>query len=170
MQSLLAMRPDIATFEVFNKGGGGETLAQMEARLQRDVLDLGAQVMILQTGTIEAINPQSPSSLDDFRKRLGSVVTALKPKVSIILMNSQHYPAQPAGYVAYQDVMEQVSAEQDVPIFDRYALMKSWIDSGRYRFNEILASDNFHTNDFTYRCVGEVMAELVLARTAGKGS
>lgn len=165
LQQLLAGHPEVATFEVFNKGNGGESLAQIQARLQRDVLDLKPQLLVLQTGTIDAINAQNGAALGDFRTRLRAVVADLKPKVRILLLNSQHYPTQPANYVAFQDVLEQISAEQDVPLFDRYGLMKSWIDSGKYSFNQILASDVFHPNDFLYRCTAEVVADLVLTRT-----
>jgi hypothetical protein len=135
----------------------------MEARLQRDVFDLNPQVVILQTGTIEGLAAPNAAARSDFRARLRSVVSAMKQRLAVVLMNSQHYPGQPADYVGYQDIMEEVSVERDVPIFDRYALMKSWIDSGKYKYSEILASDSFHMNDFSYRCTAQFMAELILS-------
>ena len=85
-----------------------------------------------------------------------------------MLLDGQHYPGEPAIYRAYQDAMEQVSAEQNVPIFDRYSLMKSWIDSGKYQYSDILAGDSFHPNDFTYHCMAQVVSELTVARTTRK--
>lgn len=165
LQRLLSLRPEIAAFEVFNKGAGGESLSQMQARLQRDVLDLNPQVVILQTGTIEAISAQNSAAIDDFRARLRAVVSGLKSRTAVVLMNSQHYPSQPANYTAYQAVLDDVSAEQKVALIDRYALMKSWIDSNAFSFSQILASDLFHPNDFTYRCTAQIAADLLLSKT-----
>lgn len=170
LQQLLDQRPEVATFAVFNKGVSGESLPQLQARFQRDVLDLRPQLVVLQTGTIDAIGDQGPATVDAFRQRLRDAVAALKPKVRVVLLNSQYYPGQPASYERFQAVLDEVSGEQDVPIVDRYGLMKFWVTSGQYSFSQILAPDNFHTNDFTYRCTAQIMSELVLARTQAAGT
>lgn len=169
LQKLLGARADLATFQVFNKGVNGDTLVGTEARLKRDVLDLDPQVVVLQTGTNDAINAQGAAALDDFRARLRSVVSGLKSTVPVILMNGQHYPTQPPNYLQFQNVIAEISAEQDVPLFDRYGLMQSWIDSRTYTFSQILAPDAFHPNDFTYRCMAEVIFDLVESRTRSTG-
>lgn len=168
MQALLSLRPDIAAYTVYNKGVSGDDLPGTQARLQADVLALHPQLVILQAGTNDAIKGPTDAALADFTTRLRSVVVQLKGSTAVMLMNSQHYPTEPALFVGYQDAMERIAVEQNIPMFDRYALMKRWIDSGKYSFADVLASDSFHPNDFTYRCMAQVVAELTLARTAPK--
>lgn len=163
---ILAAHPEIAAYTVHNKGVGGDTLAATQARLQRDALDLHPQLVILQAGTNDAVNGQTDEALADYAARLRQAVSTLRVKVPVVLMNGQHYSNEPSNYGAYLAVMDQVSQEQGVPLFDRYALMRGWVDSGRYGFADILASDGFHPNDLMYRCMGQVMADLILTHTA----
>lgn len=169
MQQLLSARGGAATFQVLNKGVGGDTLPGTQNRLQADVINQSPQLVIVQAGSNDSVNDPSGTGLADFTARLRSVVTQLKPKMAVVLMNSQHYPNEPGSYLAYQAVLQQVADEQGVALFDRYGLMKSWIDSGKYSYADILASDYFHPNDFTYRCMGQVAADLTYARTVGAG-
>ena len=77
-------------------------------------------------------------------------------------MNGQHYNSEPPAYANFQDATAILAMEQNVALFDRYALMKSWIMSGKYQYWDMLAADGFHPNDMTYRCIGQVIAELTL--------
>jgi len=165
LQQLLATHRDIAAYAVFNKGVSGDTLVGTQGRLQSDVFNQSPQVVIVQAGTNDAITGQSSAALADFNIRLRAVVSTITAKAPVVLMNGQHYPSEPSNYLDYQAVIEQVGRDLDVPVFDRYALMKSWIDSGRYGYSDILASDSFHPNDLTYRCMANVMAELIVAKT-----
>lgn len=165
LQQLLAVNPRAVAYTVYNKGIGGDTLPGMQARLQRDVLDLRPQLVILQAGTNDALVAQSSTSLANYTVRLREVVATLKNHTAVILMNSQHYGNEPSGYADYQDAMAAVAREQDVVLFDRYGMMKSWITSGKYRYKDILASDLYHPNDFTYHCMAQVVAELTLSAT-----
>ena len=165
LQQLLSTQPGLAVYAVYNKGVNGDTLAGTQARLQHDVLDLRPQLVILQAGTNDALIGQTPTSLSEYAVRLRSVVTVLKAQTSVVLMNSQHFGSEPSAYADYQGVTATVAMEQNVPLFDRYGLMKSWIASGKYRYADMLASDGFHPNDTTYRCMAQVVAELTLQST-----
>ena len=80
-------------------------------------------------------------------------------------MDSQHYPNEPANEAAYLAAMSRVSVALGVPLFDRYVLMKTLIDSGRFSYADLLAADAFHPNDRLHRCMGQVLADLVVATT-----
>lgn len=165
LQQILSTYPEIAAYAVTNKGLSGDTLPGTQGRLQRDALDLHPQLVILQAGTNDAVTAQSATSLSDYTARLRTVVATLKGQTAVLLMNSQHYASEPAGYAAYLDAMETVAREQNVALFDRYALTKSWIDSGKYSYADMLASDGFHPNDMTYRCMAQVVAQATVSAT-----
>ena len=104
MQQRLSGRGAVI-YDVTNKGLNGDTLAGMQARLQRDVLDLRPQVVILQTGVNDAINGQGAAALAGFTDRFRAVVSALKAQTAVVVMNGQHYPSEPAIYLVYHTAM-----------------------------------------------------------------
>jgi acyl-CoA thioesterase-1 len=165
MQAILDRRGDLATYTVYNAGVGGDNLIGTEARIDRDAVSLKPQLIILQMGTNDAIGGPSTDDRSAFSTRLNSLVARLKLVSSVVLLNGQYYPTQPSNYDDYQNAIDQVSRDQGVAVIDRYALMKSWILSGKYKFTEVLAPDQFHPNDFTYRCMGQIAAELVTKST-----
>jgi len=163
LQALINQRTDLANYVVYNKGVNGDTLALTEARIERDAIAFHPQLIILQVGTNDAFNGTTLAERAEFINRLSLLIVRLKPISKIVLMNSQYFSTGPQENLeAYQSAIDQVSADQSIPLIDRYDLMRSWILSGKYTFQDILASDAFHPNDFTYRCMGQIAAELVI--------
>lgn len=169
LAALLAQAPSPPTYEVLNKGRGGDLLPDIVGRLDRDALGLSPQLVALQTGVNDATAAGDAESLRRYADQLRATVLRLKAGTAVVLISGQFYPAQPAHYEAFQDATRRVGAETGVAVFDRYGLMKRWISSGRYRFVEVLAADNFHPNDLTYRCMAQVMADLTRRGVAGAG-
>lgn len=165
LQSDLNSRGLSISYNVVNSGSGGNTLVDIQARLQHDALDLRPQLVILQTGTNDANGMQSDEMVALYKSRLKNVINSLKKTSQVLLINGQHYPNEPAFYEKYIQTTNDVSVELNVPLFDRYGMMKSWIDSKVYKFSDILHSDLLHPNDFTYKCMGDVLAEFTISRT-----
>ena len=148
-------------FIVYNKGVGGNNLIDIQNRLQKDVIDLKPQIVFLQTGVNDANGPQSDEIVKAYTNRLRDVVSAIRPYAQVVLVNGQKYPSEPVYYKNYISAMSSVSEEMNVALFDRYALMESWVVSGKYKYSDILYSDSFHPNDFTYNCMARVSYEVV---------
>jgi acyl-CoA thioesterase-1 len=165
LQRLLSGHPEISAYVVHNRGLSGDTLPGTEARLTRDVLDLNPGLVLLQIGTNDALQDRSGTAIPAFKDRLRSVITRIGAISAVVLINGQHYPTEPASHVAYQNAISEVATHQDVALFDRYAMMVSWAESGRYKFSDMLSSDHFHPNDFTYRCMAEVLSDAALTST-----
>jgi acyl-CoA thioesterase-1 len=130
-----------------------------------DALSLYPQLIIIQIGTNDATIGPATTDLANFSSRLEALVARLKPAVSVVLMNGQYYPDEPQIYAGYMAAIDRVSRSQGVAVIDRYSLMKRWISSGKYQVSEVLASDRFHPNDFTYRCMGQIAADLIVQST-----
>ena len=162
LQRLLNARTDLASFQLINKGVSGDSLAKIEARLQRDVLDENPQLVVLQTGTNDAIIEPNVSGASEFGGRLRSVVAKIRVQSPVIIINGQYYPALPANYQLYMSTIQQTAIEQDVPLFDRFGLMKSQVDSGQYTFSSLLAPDNLHPNEFSHDCMGSTLSDLIV--------
>jgi hypothetical protein len=57
--------------------------------------------------------------------------------------------------------MRQIADQRHIPIMQRYAIMKHLVTSAQFTAQQLLASDQFHPNDFSYGCLGRVMAEAL---------
>jgi hypothetical protein len=91
-------------------------------------------LVIWQTGTVDAIRRVE---LDEFRAALEDGVEALQAGGSdVMLMNMQYSPRTesmiPVG--PYVDEMRAVAQQRDIPLFDRYAIMRYWSDEGAFDF------------------------------------
>src|SRR5262249_51814970 len=105
-----------------------QTAAEMmEQELQR-IEQQKPTLVVWQTGTVDAIKGVDP---EDFRSTLEQGVEMLQGDgVDVIFMNMQYSPRTDAmiSINAYADNMRWVALQHDVPLFDRFALMKHWTE------------------------------------------
>jgi lysophospholipase L1-like esterase len=117
-------------------------------------------LVIWQTGTVDAMRSIDP---DDFRVAIDEGLTALKNAgIDVILMNLQYSPRtetmiSPAPYV---DNMRVVAQYHDVPLFDRFAIMNSWNDSGD--FDLFNASQGLELAKRVHDCLGRALSQFVI--------
>ena len=89
-------------------------------------------LVIWQTGTYDAMRSIDP---DDFRGAVDEGVAALQNAgTDVILMNLQYSPRTETMISAppYLDNMRVVAQQHDVPLFDRFAIMRHWNDAGDF--------------------------------------
>jgi hypothetical protein len=117
-------------------------------------------LVIWQTGTYDAIRSIDP---DDFRAALDEGVVALQNAgVDLVLMNLQYSPRTETMISAppYLDNMRVVAQEHNVPLFDRFAIMRHWGDAGDFDL-----SSTSHGVDLAKRvhdCLGRALSKFVL--------
>ena len=90
-------------------------------------------MVIWQTGTVDAMRSVDP---EDFRAAVDEGVAALqKAGADVILMNLQYSPRTETmiSVPPYLDNMRVVAQQHDVPLFDRFAIMRHWNEFGRFR-------------------------------------
>ena len=117
-------------------------------------------LVIWQTGTYDAIRSIDP---DDFRAGVEDGVAALqKAGVDVILMNLQYSPRTETMISAppYLDNMRVVAQQHDIPLFDRFAMMRHWSDAGDFDL-----STTSHGPDLAKRvhdCLGRALSKFVI--------
>jgi hypothetical protein len=117
-------------------------------------------LVIWQTGTYDAIRSIDP---DDFRTALDEGVVALqKAGADVVLMNLQYSPRTETMISAppYLDSMRVVAQEHNVPLFDRFAMMRHWSDAGDFDL-----SSTSHGVDLAKRvhdCLGRALSKFVI--------
>src|SRR5260370_42560426 len=89
-------------------------------------------LVIWQTGTVDAMRSIDP---DDFRGAVDEGVAALQNAgADVVLINLQYSPRTETMISAtpYLDNMRVVAQQHDVPLFDRFAIMRHWNESGDF--------------------------------------
>jgi len=117
-------------------------------------------LVIWQTGTVDAMRSIDP---DDFRAAVDEGVVALQNAgVDVILMNPQYSPRTETMISAapYLDNMRVVAQNHDVPLFDRFAIMNSWNDSGD--FDLFSASRGLELAKRVHDCLGRALSQFVM--------
>jgi hypothetical protein len=117
-------------------------------------------LVIWQTGTVDAMRSIDP---DDFRGAVDEGVAALQNAgADVILLNLQYSPRTETMISAppYLDNMRVVAQQHDVPLFDRFAIMRNWNDSGD--FDLFSASHGIDLAKRVHDCLGRALSKFVI--------
>lgn len=117
-------------------------------------------LVIWQTGTVDAIRAIDP---DDFRGAVTEGVAALQNAgADVVLMNLQYSPRTETmiSVPPYLDNMRVVAQEHDVPLFDRFAIMRQWNDQGQ--FDLFSPSRGPELAKQVHDCLGRALAQFVI--------
>jgi lysophospholipase L1-like esterase len=135
------------------------TAAEMVVTLNKTTLDAKPDLVIWQTGTVDAMRGVDP---DRFRETLEKGVAAVRAGgADVILVNMQYSPRTETMIAAqaYADAMHSVAQQQDVPLFDRLAAMKHWGETGVF---DLSSRDRPVIAEKVHDCLGKVLAQLIV--------
>lgn len=145
-----------------------KTAEEVAEALQALVSERKADLLIWQTGTVDAIRSIHP---DDFRNAVDEGITAVKATPSdAVLMNLQYSPRMETMLhtAPYLDNIRAVAQQQDVPLFDRYTIMQNWNESGVFDLSN--SSRSFALARSVHDCLGRALADLVVAAARLNGA
>jgi hypothetical protein len=117
-------------------------------------------LVIWQTGTVDAMRSVDP---DDFRSAVSEGVAALQNAgADVVLINPQYSPRTETMMAPepYLDNMRVVAQEHDVPLFDRFAIMRQWNDSGE--FDLFSPVHGIELAKRVHDCLGRALATFVI--------
>jgi acyl-CoA thioesterase-1 len=170
----LARRFPRHDIDVINAGANGQEVADMLARLDSDVLAHRPDLVIWQFGSNGLLRGRRPPELEA-AARIG--IERIKASgAEVMLMDLQHAP-RIDGAAARDDIlrmMERLSVSTHTALFHRYRLMKAWASVLGSGYARMVATDQLHMTDASYRCMaGALAASLqgaVRTQAAGGGS
>jgi hypothetical protein len=138
-----------------------KTAEEIAAGFVKLMEDKKPTLVIWQTGTVDAMRSVDP---DDFRSAIDEGVAALQNAGSdVILMNLQYSPRTESMISAppYLDNLRVVAQQHDVPLFDRFAIMRQWNDSGD--FDLFAASHGLDLAKRVHECLGRALSTFVVS-------
>lgn len=136
-----------------------ETAVEMEKGLGQ-ILATRPALTIWQTGTVEAMRRVD---IDDFRATLDEGIDLIKAADSdVILMNLQYSPRTEMMIDApqYAEAMRIVALQHEIPLFDRFAIMRHWVEMGTFDLNE--ATKKIDTAARVHDCIGVLLARMIV--------
>jgi acyl-CoA thioesterase-1 len=146
---------------VLNRGVNGEEANNMMARFAADVLAAHPQLVLWQIGTNSVLrdHPLNPHAV-----QLHGGIEQLKAAgADVVLIDPQFAPAVIAKSET-QSMVEQIALaakEEDVGLFQRFAVMRVWHDVQHLSFDTFVSPDHLHMNDWSYACLAKLLGGAI---------
>ncbi len=158
---MLAEKFPSARIKVVNLAVARQTAKRAAERLDSDVLPLKPNLLIWETGTMEAVRG---IDLDAFRETVRAGIDELHAaRVEVVLMNMQFSRETDTMiyFEPYLSAMRQLADANDVPLFHRHGIMRHWAESGVL---DLRVKDGEKRRELAaklYDCIGHAMADFV---------
>jgi hypothetical protein len=151
-----------ATITVINEGGTQRQSAEeMVARFPRDVFANNPDLVIWETGTVDAVRG---IDIQEFTVALGAGIDAVRQhKAELMLVDAQYNPETSSiiNFSPYLDALHRTADLDEIYVFRRYDMMRYWSDAGSFDFVARSRARQVALAGEVYRCLGERMADAV---------
>lgn len=137
------------------------TAAEMVKALPANLAAAKPALMIWQTGTTDAMRAVDP---DQFSQALDQGIDITRGAgADVVLVNAQYSPRTESmiALSTYSEDMRWVALQQEVPLFERFSIMRLWSDLGT--FDLYSATKKLDIAERVHDCIGRLLAELVIA-------
>jgi hypothetical protein len=117
-------------------------------------------LVVWQTGTVDAMHGIDP---DQFSQALDKGINiARSAGADVVFINPQYSPRTESMIAlgTYAENMRWVALQQEVPLFDRFSIMKVWSDLGTFDLNS--ATKKLDMAERVHDCIGRLLADLVI--------
>jgi hypothetical protein len=165
LQMATALKSAIPGLEVSVtvKGGRGMTADEMLEVLKQELPGHHYQLVIWQTGTVEAVHNVPPGT---FYQTLadGSALVA-EAGADLVLVDPQfsRFLHANADLDPYAAAMQQIAAQPDVMLFHRFDLMRHWATEGQIDLERTPKGQRLKAVEALHACLGSALARMVTA-------
>jgi lysophospholipase L1-like esterase len=150
-----------ASIKVINRGVGGETVRDMMARFDSQVIAAKPDVVIWQVGSNSVLRDQP---LEPAGALIRDGLRRLKDSgADVILMNPQYAPKVIAKNDAelMVDLISLAAKQAAADLFQRFAVMRYWRLTENIPFETFVSPDELHMNDWSYACIAKLLAGAI---------
>jgi lysophospholipase L1-like esterase len=159
LQAILAKRLPDVKIKVATNVKPRRTAAEMEESFEKLLMEEKPKLVIWQSGTVDAITGVDP---EEYRNTLDEGVEALRAGgADVVLMNMQYSPRTESMIAihTYADNMRLVAQQREVPLLDRFAIMKHWSEAGT--FDLTAATRKVEMAARIHECIAQLLADLL---------
>jgi hypothetical protein len=165
LEVLQTAQPAVA-FHLTVKGGRNMTADTMYATLAQELTTRHYDLVLWQTGTVEAVRGVRPDMLKgvleqgvEAAQQAGADVVLIDPQFSRFLRaNTDMNP--------YETVLEQVAGLPGVSLFHRFELTRTWVFNDQIDLERVDRNQRDKTVMLLNTCLGHALARYILAGAA----
>ena len=146
---------------VLNRGVNGEETAQMLGRFENDVIGAHPDLVLWQVGTNSVMRDHSLAAHGVLLRE--GIAQLKQAGADVVLMDMQYVPKVLAKSEApgMEDQLAITAKQENVDLFERFAIMRNWYDVQHIPFEAFAAPDQLHMNDWGYGCVAKLLADAI---------
>lgn len=161
LDALRALHP-AAGFNLTVQGGRGLTAVEMLPILQRELSAHHYDVVLWQTGTVEAVHGVRPDALRSVLE--DGIDAAAKSKTDLVLIDPQfsRFLRANVDLGPYETVLRQVTDTSGVTLFPRLDITREWVNSGQVDLERVDKDQRDATIALLNECLGQALARYVL--------
>lgn len=145
------------------RGGRSLTAADMAAIIGTELARGKYQLVMWQTGTVDAVEDASPA---DFYQALTDGAAAITgASANLVLVNPQYsrFLEANANLEPYLSAMQAVGSLPGVKLFDRLEIMRAWADDGAIDLERAAKADRPALAARLHACLGSALARALLS-------
>jgi acyl-CoA thioesterase-1 len=168
LEAELLKRFPQAQITVLNRGVNGEEASEMLRRIDLSVIAEKPDLVLWQVGTNAVL--RDPDVGDEAPLIHQGLMRFKEAGIDIVLIDPQYAPKVLAKPEAEHMVklIAMTAKQDDVDLFNRFAVMRYWHDDQNLPFESFLSPDLLHMNDWSYACVAKLLAaDISEATTRG---
>lgn len=157
----LRQRFPAVTVNVINRGRARQMAADMLAKLDADVTEVQPDMVIWESGTLDAINNTDPDTYSE--TLLTGTDRLMAEGIDVVLMDPQYSRASTAviDFEPYVQAVHHVATMRDLLDFPRFRIMHYWVSEGLVTFSGHPRAEQVHTADHIYACIAGNLAQMI---------
>lgn len=152
-----------AEVRVTTRGGRGLTAAEMLGVMRTELAARKYQLVIWQTGTVEAVRNLPPADFAQVLAEGAELVQAAGADLILVDPQFSRFLQTNSNLDPYEQALQQVSAMPGVMLFRRYDLMRSWANEGQIDLERTPKAERQRTIETLHQCLGSHLAKLILS-------
>jgi hypothetical protein len=162
LDTLRAIRPR-TQFNLTVKGGRNMPADSMYSTLLEELAGHHYDLVLWQTGTVEAVRGARPHALRDVLEQ--GADAAAKADADLVLIDPQfsRFLRANTDINPYEMVLEQIAGMPDVTLFRRFDLTQIWVSNGQIDLERVGPDRRDKTIALLNTCLGQALARFVLA-------
>lgn len=149
--------------QVTVRGARGMTAADMLALLRQELAQGRYQLVIWQTGTVEAVRSIPPG---EFYQTLQDGAAAVgEAEADLVLVDQQYsrFLSANANLDPYAQGMQQIAAMPGAALFRRFDIMRAWANEGQIDLERTPKAERAAAVTTLHACLGRLLAHLLLS-------
>jgi acyl-CoA thioesterase I len=162
IRALEAALPGVK-FTLTVRGGRGMTAEEMLPLLEAALKQQRYQLVIWQTGTVEAVRGLRPDGMLDILHAGAEQVRDAGGDLVLIDPQFSRFLRANTDLDPYEGVLQQLGTMPGVALFHRFDLMRTWANDGRIDLEHTQKADRDKALDELNECLGKALARFVLS-------